>query len=89
MGFQIYRIFHLLLTGIIVILLSTFFASGGLGENFTDNPYPYPGWLIPILVWLIGAVLSFVKKTIKIGLVISFLPLLFYIVSIAIVYFFT
>lgn len=87
MGFQIYRICHLLVTGILVFLLSTFMASGGIGENFTDNPYPYPIWLIPIPVWLIGAVLSFIRKTIKMGLVISFLPLLFYIIGISRAYF--
>ncbi|MCP2036546.1 hypothetical protein L1279_003589 [Planomicrobium sp. HSC-17F08] len=87
MGFQLYRICHLLVTGFLVISLSTFFASGAIGENFTDNPYPYPNWLIPIPVWVVGAVLSFIKKTVKIGLVISFLPLLVYIVLLARAYF--
>lgn len=87
LGFHLYRICHLLVTGFIVISLSIFLASGAIGENFTDNPYPYPNWLIPIWIWAIGAVLSFIKKTVKIGLVISFLPLLFYIVVGARAYF--
>ncbi|MDG5471305.1 hypothetical protein P6709_06065 [Jeotgalibacillus sp. ET6] len=87
MGFQLYRICHHAAIGFVVIVLSTFFAAGGIGENYTDNPFPNPIWLMPILVWLIGAILSFMKKTVKIGLVISFLPLLFYIVLFTIAYF--
>lgn len=80
MVFQIYRVVHILLTGAVTILISTFFASGGLGENYTDNPFPNPHWLLPILVWGIGGVLSFIKKTVIYGLIISFLPILFYMV---------
>ncbi|MGN7407943.1 hypothetical protein [Sporosarcina sp. SAFN-010] len=42
MVFQIYRVCHILVTGIIVILISTFYASGAIGENYTDNPFPDP-----------------------------------------------
>ncbi|WP_432354401.1 hypothetical protein [Sporosarcina sp. A2] len=87
MGFQIYRVFHVLVTGIIVILISTFFGLGGIGENFTANPFPDPLWLPPIVVWVIGAVLSFMKRTVKIGLLISALPLLFYIVLFVVAYY--
>lgn len=80
MIFQIYRVIHILLTGAVTILISTFFASGGLGENYTDNPFPNPQWLLPILVWGVGCVLSFIKKTVIYGLIISFLPILFYMV---------
>ena len=78
MIFQIYRVIHLLITGAITILISTFFAGGAIGENFTDNPFPYPGWLLPILVWGIGAVLALMPKWIKPGLIISALPVLFF-----------
>ncbi|MDE0581709.1 hypothetical protein ON064_01430 [Planococcus sp. A6] len=71
MVFQIYRVVHILLTGAVTILISTFIASGGLGENYTDNPFPN---------WGIGGVLSFIKKTVIYGLIISFLPILFYMV---------
>lgn len=87
MVFQIYRVCHILVTGIIVILISTFYASGAIGENYTDNPFPYPLWLIPIAFWMIGAILSFVKRTVKIGLVISALPFLFYIILFIIAYY--
>lgn len=80
MVFQIYRVVHILFTGAVTILISTFIASGGLGENYTDNPFPNPQWLLPILVWGIGAVLSFIKKTVIIGFILSFLPILFYLV---------
>ncbi|WOV84922.1 hypothetical protein PGH26_03070 [Sporosarcina jeotgali] len=80
--FQVYRAIHIFVTGFIVILFSGFLAVGGLGENFTDSVFTAPLWLLPIPVWLIGAVLSFVKRTVKIGLVISALPFLFFIVSI-------
>ncbi|WP_156889815.1 hypothetical protein [Planococcus lenghuensis] len=36
------------LVGPSIILASAFFASGGLDENFTDLPYPYPLSLLPI-----------------------------------------
>ena len=83
MVFQFYRICHLLVTGFIIILISIFFASGGIGASLTDNPYPYPYWLMAIPIWVIGALLAFNNKTVKMGLVISFLPLFFYIVLIA------
>ena len=85
MVFQIYRVCHLLITGVIIISFSTFMASGGFEENFTNNSYPYPNWLFAIPVWVLGAVLSFIKKTVIIGLIISVLPILFFIV----LYFFT
>ena len=87
MAFQIYRVLHLLVTGTIVILISTFMASGGLGENFTGNPYPYPIFFIPLIIWTIGAVLSFVPKLVKLGLTISALPFLYYVITILFAYF--
>ena len=87
MAFQIYRVLHLLVTGSIVMLISTFMASGGLGENFTDNPYPYPVFFLPLIIWAIGAVLSFIPKLIKLGLIISALPFLYYVITILFAYF--
>ena len=80
MVFQIYRVVHILLTGAVTIFISTFIASGGIAENYTDNPFPNPQGLLPILVWGIGCVLSFIKKTIIVGLIISLLPTLFFLV---------
>ncbi|WP_175989491.1 hypothetical protein [Bacillus sp. Marseille-Q1617] len=81
MSFKIYKIIHLILTGIITITISLFIASGGLGENFTGNAFVYPQFLLVIAVWLIGAVLLFNKKRIKYGLIISALPPLFFVGS--------
>ncbi|XXM70785.1 hypothetical protein ACQ0QQ_13795 [Lysinibacillus sphaericus] len=77
MIFKIYRMTHLILTGIITITVSLFIASGGLGENFTGNTFVYPQFLLVIAVWLIGAVLSFYKKSAVYGLIVSALPTLF------------
>lgn len=79
MTFQIYRILHLVITGLLTIPISLFMASGGIGENFTDNIFPRPAGLSPILIWIIGSILSFVKKTAIVGLIISALPPIFFI----------
>ncbi|WP_163527207.1 hypothetical protein [Halobacillus ihumii] len=79
MKYKIYRIIHLVLTGMITIPITLFVASGGLGENFTGNVFVYPQFLLVIVVWTIGAVLSFNRKTAKYGLIISALPPVFFI----------
>jgi hypothetical protein len=76
-SFKIYKIIHLILTGIITVPISLFIASGGLGENYTGNAFVYPQFLLFLAVWLIGAVLSFNKKSAKFGLVMSALPTVF------------
>jgi hypothetical protein len=87
-SFKIYKIIHLILTGIITIPISLFIASGGLGENYTGNAFVYPQFLLVIAVWIIGAVLSFNKKRAKYGLVISALPALFFVGSLLNAFFF-
>ena len=82
MKFTIYRMIHLIITGIITIPITLFIASGGLGENYTDSVFILPQFLIIILVWLIGAVLSFHSTYAKYGLVVSALPPLFFIGSV-------
>lgn len=72
--FKIYRILHLVLMGAITIPISIFMAAGAIGENYTDSYFVEPGFLVFILIWLVGAVLSFTKKGAKFGLVISALP---------------
>jgi hypothetical protein len=64
---------------VITIPISLFTASGGLGENDTGNAFVYPQFLLWIAFWLIGAVLSFKKKSAKFGLIISALPTVFFI----------
>ena len=72
--FKIFRIIHLVLMGAITIPISVFMAAGAIGENFGDDYFVDPGFLVFILVWLVGAVLSFTKKGAKFGLIISALP---------------
>lgn len=74
MSFKIYRIIHLVLMGAITIPISLFMAAGAIGENYTDSYFVDPGFLVFILIWLVGAVLSFTRKAAKFGLIISALP---------------
>ncbi|MBW3111661.1 hypothetical protein KYJ26_07465 [Bacillus sp. MCCB 382] len=79
MNLRLYRIFHLVITGVITIPITLFMASGGLGENYTDYTFVYPGFLLIIGVWIIGSVLSFIRKSAVLGLIISALPALYFI----------
>lgn len=72
--FKIFRIIILVMMGIITIPISIFMAAGAIGENFGDDYFVDPGFLLFILIWLVGAVLSFTKKGAKLGLIISALP---------------
>ena len=86
MNLRIYRIIHLVITGIVTIPITLFIASGGLGENFTGNTFVYPGFLFIIVVWIIGSVLSFIKKSAVLGLIISALPALYFIGNILFIF---
>ncbi len=59
-----------------------FVATGGIGENYTGNAFVYPQFLLIILVWLVGAIFSYIKKFTKLGLIISALPPLYFILKI-------
>ncbi|WLR54693.1 hypothetical protein LC048_20135 [Mesobacillus subterraneus] len=74
MRFKIFRIIHLGLMGAITIPISIFMAAGAIGENFGDDYFVDPGFLVFILIWLVGAVLSFTKRGARFGLIISALP---------------
>ncbi|MBT2684709.1 hypothetical protein J7E42_13865 [Bacillus sp. ISL-37] len=74
MRFKIFRIIHLVIMGAITIPISIFMAAGAIGENFGDDYFVDPGFLVFILIWLVGAVLSFTKRGAKFGLIISALP---------------
>ena len=87
MNLRIYRIIHLVITGVITIPITLFLASGGLGENYTGHTFVYPGFLFIIGVWIIGSVLSFIRKSAVIGLIISALPALFFIWNVLITFF--
>ncbi|MCA1057675.1 hypothetical protein LCL96_01930 [Rossellomorea aquimaris] len=86
MNLKIYRIIHLVITGILTIPITLFFASGGLGENYTDHTFVYPQFLLVIAVWIIGSVLSFNKNIATFGLMISALPAVFFIGNVLITF---
>lgn len=67
MSFKIYKIIHLILTGIFTIPISLFIASGGLGENYTGNAFVYPLFLLFLAVWLIGACFRLTKRVRNLG----------------------
>ncbi|GAB1768625.1 hypothetical protein C1N89_27760 (plasmid) [Priestia aryabhattai] len=76
MFFNMYRVIHLLITGIIIIPFAWFLAEGGIGENFSGNRFTEPQMLLVIPVWILGSVLLFIKKTVKWGLLITLLPII-------------
>ena len=79
MRFKIFRIIHLALMGATTIPISIFMAAGAIGENFGDDYFVDPGFLVFILIWLVCPVLSFTKKSAKFGLIISALPPLLFV----------
>lgn len=82
MRFKVFRTIHLVLMGAITIPISIFMAAGAIGENFSDDYFVDPGFLVFILIWLVGAVLSFTKKGAKFGLILSALPPLLFLATI-------
>ncbi|BCB04024.1 hypothetical protein [Bacillus sp. KH172YL63] len=85
MNLRIYKIVHIALTGILTIPVTLFFASGGLGENYTGNLFVYPQFLLVNVVWLAGAVLCFYKNTMIAGLILTALFPMLFIVNVLIV----
>jgi hypothetical protein len=76
MFFNLYRVIHLLITGIIIIPFAWFLAEGGIGENFSGSRFTDPQMLLVIPVWILRSVLIFIKKTVKWGLLITLLPII-------------
>ncbi|WDW11379.1 hypothetical protein [Priestia aryabhattai] len=76
MFFNVYRVVHLLITGIIILPFAWFLAEGGLGENLSGDRFTDPKMLLVIPVWILGSVLLFIKKTVKWGLFVTFLPII-------------
>lgn len=74
MSFKIYRILHLVLTGIVTIPITIFLAAGAIGENYSGSYFVDPELLLLIVIWFIGAVISFYNRLSKYGLIISALP---------------
>ena len=73
---KVYRIIHIVLTGILTIPIALYMSAGAMGEYGTDSYFVEPVFLLLIAIWAVGSVLSFLKKFGKYGLIISALPTL-------------
>lgn len=74
-------IINAVLTGVVVILISTFFASGGIAENYTDQTFVAPEFFSILVIWGIGASLAvgmFLKNSVHLfiwSLIITWLSI--------------
>ncbi|WP_077296460.1 hypothetical protein [Virgibacillus pantothenticus] len=73
---KIFRIVYFVITGIIIILLATFFAAGGIAESYGGTEFPAPGYFWLIAIWVIGLILHF--KILWIGFIITIIPLIYF-----------
>jgi hypothetical protein len=65
----------------IIVPLSLWFATGFIGEYGDDAPmFIAPGYLIPLVLWIVGFIIHFFKKYFHVGMVMMGGPLLFYVV---------
>ena len=72
---SVYAIIHLIITGIFIITLAFFAHELDTEANGQPNfPKPYH---IYVFVWLAGLALSFFKKTVVLGLILSVAPVIF------------
>ncbi|MBM7579377.1 hypothetical protein [Jeotgalibacillus terrae] len=79
MSYSIFRWIHIILTGIMTVPFTLFLATGFISENYDDELFLAPEFLILIAIWLIGAILMFFSKTKVIGMVLTTLPSVFYV----------
>lgn len=70
----IFRSVYFVITGLIVIPLSLFFAWGGIAEGTSEMPVPEYLWLIAI--WIIGLILHFRK--LWFGVIIAIIPVVYF-----------
>lgn len=82
MSYSMFKWIHIVLTGVITIPVTLFLASGAIGENVENEIFPVPGFLTLIVIWLIGAMLMFSDKTKVIGMILTVLPSIFYVLVI-------
>lgn len=70
-------VFYYTLTGLITIPLAMWFAAGTIAESETDFPAPEFFWLIAI--WGLGLAMHYIFKLKWLGMMISFLPVAYFI----------
>jgi len=66
------------ISGIFVLLLSLWMSGPGIGE--TDTPTYRWYFMFLFVLWIIGFVLQFKKRFRILGVVITFLPVVYYLV---------
>jgi len=52
-------VFHTVFSGIIALFVSTFFASGTIAENYTDDTFVAPFFFFVLAIWLVGVLFLF------------------------------
>lgn len=73
---------HTIFSGVIALFVSTFFASGSISENYTDNTFVAPFFFLILVLWFVGVLFLYFRKfhtsikimwlSIPIGIVIAF-----------------
>ncbi|RYG70853.1 hypothetical protein EU245_15355 [Lentibacillus lipolyticus] len=73
---------HTIFSGIFTFLVAVFFASGAIGENYTDAIFVAPIFFLIIVFWLVGVSFLVFKKfntsvkimwfSIPLGMIIAF-----------------
>jgi len=65
--------------GVITIPLALWFASGTIAESQTKAGFPAPEFLWFIAIWVFGLAINYFSTFFWMGLIISFLPVGYYI----------
>ncbi|MDQ0208663.1 hypothetical protein [Alkalicoccobacillus murimartini] len=72
-----YALYNAFPSGVLIILLATFFAGGAIGENYTDRTYPNPLVLLAKPIWFLCYLFANVEKFFGVGIVLMYsLPIL-------------
>lgn len=61
---------------VIAFFVSSFFASGTIGENYTDSYFVAPLFFIILLVWFIGLILGLVTKNVLLSVPLMYLSVI-------------
>lgn len=72
-----FTVSHFILTGLITIPLAMWFAAGTIGESETE--FPAPGFFSLIAIWLFGLAIHYFSKLKWLGIIISILPVAYFI----------
>lgn len=72
----VFRTLYFVITGIIIIPLTIFFASGGIAESYGGDEFPAPQFFWLMAIWVIGLVLHF--KKLWLGIIIAIIPVIYF-----------